>query len=211
MLPVVTELARQGVVISIDTMRAEVAAAAVDAGAVLVNDVSGGMADPEMARLVASTGVSYVLMHWRGHSHGMQKRAVYTDVVQEVYDELEQRMMAVVDEGVDPSQIIIDPGLGFAKSPEKGHNWALLAHLDRFAKLERPILIGGSRETLLRAVAQRRGRQPAWFYRVRRRNGRCDRSGRVPRCLGGTGPRGAPQRGCGPGRLRVAEWRSRSR
>lgn len=148
-LPVVTELARQGVVVSVDTMRAEVAAAAVDAGAVLVNDVSGGMADPAMARLVASTGVSYVLMHWRGHSHDMQKRAVYTDVVQEVYDELEQRMTAVVDEGVDPGQIIIDPGLGFAKSPEKGHNWALLAHLDRFAQLGRPILIGGSRKRFL--------------------------------------------------------------
>src|SRR5690606_40512881 len=81
-LPVVTELARQGVAVSVDTMRAEVAAASVDAGAVLVNDVSGGLADPEMARLVAATGVSYVLMHWRGHSHDMQKRAVYTDVVQ---------------------------------------------------------------------------------------------------------------------------------
>ena len=112
---------------SVDTMRAEVAAASVDAGAVLVNDVSGGLADPEMARLVAATGVSYVLMHWRGHSHDMQKRAVYTDVVQEVHDELDRRMAAVVDQGVDPGQIIIDPGLGFSKSPDRAHNWALLA------------------------------------------------------------------------------------
>ncbi|KUP96938.1 dihydropteroate synthase [Thermobifida cellulosilytica TB100] len=148
-LPVVTELARQGVTVSVDTMRAEVASAAVEAGAVLVNDVSGGQADPQMARLVAATGVSYVLMHWRGHSHDMQKRAIYTDVVQEVYDELDQRMADMVDQGVDPGQIIIDPGLGFAKSPDKGHNWALLAHLDRFADLGRPILVGGSRKRFL--------------------------------------------------------------
>lgn len=148
-LPVVTELARQGVAVSVDTMRAEVAAASVDAGAVLVNDVSGGLADPEMARLVAATGVSYVLMHWRGHSHDMQKRAVYTDVVQEVHDELDRRMAAVVDQGVDPGQIIIDPGLGFSKSPDRAHNWALLAHLDRLAGLGRPILVGGSRKRFL--------------------------------------------------------------
>ncbi|UPT23554.1 dihydropteroate synthase [Thermobifida alba] len=148
-LPVVTELARQGVAVSVDTMRAEVAAASVDAGAVLVNDVSGGLADPEMARLVAATGVSYVLMHWRGHSHDMQKRAVYTDVVQEVHDELDRRMAAVVDQGVDPGQIIIDPGLGFSKSPDRAHNWALLARLDRLAGLGRPILVGGSRKRFL--------------------------------------------------------------
>ncbi|UOE22128.1 dihydropteroate synthase [Thermobifida halotolerans] len=148
-LPVVTELARQGVAVSVDTMRAEVAAASVDAGAVLVNDVSGGLADPEMARLVAASGVSYVLMHWRGHSHDMQKRAVYTDVVQEVHDELSRRMAVVVDQGVDPGQIVIDPGLGFAKSPDRGHNWALLAHMDRLADLGRPVLIAGSRKRFL--------------------------------------------------------------
>lgn len=147
--PVVRELARQGVTVSVDTMRAEVADAAVQAGALLVNDVSGGMADPEMARLVARTGVAYVLMHWRGHSHDMQTRAVYTDVVQEVHDELQKRMEAMVGEGVDPAQIVLDPGLGFAKRPEQGHNWALLAHLDRFHELGRPLLIGGSRKRFL--------------------------------------------------------------
>ncbi|TDQ55224.1 dihydropteroate synthase [Actinorugispora endophytica] len=148
-VPVVSELARQGVVVSVDTMRAEVAAAAVDAGARLVNDVSGGLADPEMARLVARTGVAYVLMHWRGHSHDMHKRAVYTDVVQEVHDELSQRMAVMVDEGVDPGQIVLDPGLGFSKTPEQGHNWALLARLDRFTAMGRPLLVAGSRKRFL--------------------------------------------------------------
>ena len=147
--PVVRELARQGVAVSIDTMRAEVAEYAVEAGARLVNDVSGGLADPSMARLVAKTGVAYVLMHWRGHSHDMQSRAVYADVVQEVHDELRQRMETIVDEGVDPGQIVLDPGLGFAKRPDRGHNWALLAHIDRFNELGRPLLIAGSRKRFL--------------------------------------------------------------
>ncbi|MFC4563862.1 dihydropteroate synthase [Nocardiopsis mangrovi] len=147
--PVVRELARQGIAVSVDTMRAEVAAHAVDAGALLVNDVSGGLADPAMARLVAKSGVAYVLMHWRGHSHDMQNRAVYADVVTEVRDELEDRMDVMVGEGVDPGQIVLDPGLGFAKRPEQGHNWALLAHLDRFDELGRPLLIAGSRKRFL--------------------------------------------------------------
>ncbi|GLU47347.1 dihydropteroate synthase [Nocardiopsis ansamitocini] len=158
-IPVVAELARQGVPVSIDTMRAEVAAAAVDAGAVLVNDVSGGLADPAMARLVARTGVAYVLMHWRGHSHDMQKRAVYADVVQEVHDELSQRMAVMFDEGVDPEQIVLDPGLGFAKTAEQGHNWELLAHLDRFTALGRPLLVAGSRKRFLgRLLSDAQGR-----------------------------------------------------
>ncbi|RCV55159.1 dihydropteroate synthase [Marinitenerispora sediminis] len=147
--PVVRELARQGVAVSVDTMRAEVADYAVEAGARLVNDVSGGLADPAMARLVAKSGVAYVLMHWRGHSHDMQRRAEYTDVVQEVHDELRRRMAAMVDEGADPNRIVLDPGLGFAKRPDVGHNWALLAHLDRFHDLGRPILVGGSRKRFL--------------------------------------------------------------
>ncbi|WP_026123212.1 dihydropteroate synthase [Nocardiopsis chromatogenes] len=148
-VPVVRELTRQGVAVSIDTMRAQVADHAVQAGAVLVNDVSGGLADPSMAPLVAKAGVAYVLMHWRGHSHDMQRRAVYTDVVAEVHDELRDRMAAMVDEGVDPAQIVLDPGLGFAKRPEEAHNWQLLAHLDRFDDLGRPLLIAGSRKRFL--------------------------------------------------------------
>ncbi|GAA1112400.1 dihydropteroate synthase [Nocardiopsis composta] len=147
--PVVRELARQGVAVSIDTMRARVADQAVQAGAVLVNDVSGGLADPSMARLVAGTGVAYVLMHWRGHSNDMEKRAVYADVAGEVHDELRMRMESVVGEGVDPGQIVLDPGLGFAKRPEHAHNWQLLAHLDRFDDLGRPLLIAGSRKRFL--------------------------------------------------------------
>ncbi|WP_046468607.1 dihydropteroate synthase [Allosalinactinospora lopnorensis] len=147
--PVVRELVRQGVPVSIDTMRAEVADHAVQAGARLVNDVSGGLADPSMARLVAGSGVAYVLMHWRGYSHDMQNRAVYTDVVKEVHEELRQRLDSVVDEGVDPRQIILDPGLGFAKRPEHAHNWALLSHLDTFHELGHPLLVAGSRKRFL--------------------------------------------------------------
>nr|WP_040684337.1 dihydropteroate synthase [Nocardiopsis halotolerans] len=147
--PVVRELAARGVAVSVDTMRAEVAERAVEAGAVLVNDVSGGMADPAMARLVASSGVAYVLMHWRGHSHDMQSRAVYTDVVQEVLDELRDRMEAMISAGVDPGQIVLDPGLGFSKRPEQAHNWALLHDLERFHELGRPVLVAGSRKRFL--------------------------------------------------------------
>ncbi|MBB6174999.1 dihydropteroate synthase [Nocardiopsis mwathae] len=147
--PVVRELSRQGVAVSIDTMRAEVAEHAVEAGARLVNDVSGGLADPSMARLVAKTGVAYVLMHWRGHSHDMQHRAMYDDVVREVHNELRQRMEAMVDEGVAPDQIILDPGLGFAKRPDRSHNWALLSAMNEFHDMGRPLLIAGSRKRFL--------------------------------------------------------------
>ncbi len=148
-VPVVRALAARAVAVSVDTMRAEVAERAVEAGAVLVNDVSGGLADPAMARLVAASGVSYVLMHWRGHSHDMQSRAVYTDVVQEVIDELRDRMEAMISAGVDPGQIVLDPGLGFSKRPEQAHNWALLRDLDRFHELGRPVLVAGSRKRFL--------------------------------------------------------------
>ncbi|GAA3756310.1 dihydropteroate synthase [Salinactinospora qingdaonensis] len=147
--PVVRELARQGVVVSVDTMRAEVAAFAVEAGARMVNDVSGGLTDSAMARLVAKSGVAYVLMHWRGHSHDMYRRAVYADVTAEVRDELRQRMASMIDEGVAPEQIVLDPGLGFAKSPERGHNWELLAHLDEFLGLGRPLLVAASRKRFI--------------------------------------------------------------
>ena len=151
-IPVITGLAGEDIPVSVDTMRAEVAAAAVDAGARLVNDVSGGLADPDMPRLVAQAGVPYVVMHWRGHSHQMQERAVYADVVGEVCEELRRRIDAVTAEGVDPSMLVVDPGLGFAKLPE--HNWALLVNLPRLAALggagqSFPVLVGASRKRFL--------------------------------------------------------------
>ncbi len=150
--PVVTELAAAGVTVSVDTMRAQVAEVALEAGARLVNDVSGGLADPQMQRLVAAAGVPYVVMHWRGHSRQMQDRAVYRDVVREVCDELRQRVDAAVAQGMDPALIIVDPGLGFAKLPE--HNWALLAALGEISRLGGsgspfPVLIGASRKRFL--------------------------------------------------------------
>jgi dihydropteroate synthase len=151
-IPVITGLARENAPVSVDTMRAEVAHAALGAGARLVNDVSGGLADPDMPRLVAGAGVPYVVMHWRGHSHRMQDRAVYADVVTEVCEELRRRVDAVIAEGVDPSMIVVDPGLGFAKQPE--HNWALLVNLPRLSTLdgtgqEFPVLVGASRKRFL--------------------------------------------------------------
>jgi dihydropteroate synthase len=149
--PVIRALAAAGVPVSVDTMRAEVAQAALEVGARLVNDVSGGLADPQMPRLVAQAGVPYVVMHWRGHSHQMQERAVYADVVGEVCEELRRQVDAVVAEGVDPALIIVDPGLGFAKLAE--HNWALLTRLDQIAGLGGgpgfPVLIGASRKRFL--------------------------------------------------------------
>ncbi|MBB6345749.1 dihydropteroate synthase [Nonomuraea muscovyensis] len=146
-VPVIRALSAEGVAVSVDTMRAEVAGAAVEAGARLVNDVSGGLADPEMPRVVAATGVPYVVMHWRGHSHDMASRAVYSDVVTEVCEELAKRVDLVLAEGVAEEQIVLDPGLGFAKNAE--HNWALLAGMPQLAELGYPLLIGASRKRFL--------------------------------------------------------------
>mgnify|MGYP001035362319 CR=1 FL=1 len=146
-IPVIRTLAQEGVPVSVDTMRAEVAEAAVAEGARLVNDVSGGLADPAMPRMVAAAGVPYVVMHWRGHSVDMDARAVYGDVVTEVREELAKRIDLVLAEGVRPEQVILDPGLGFAKRPE--HNWRLLARLDVLAGLGYPLLIGASRKRFL--------------------------------------------------------------
>jgi len=150
-LPVIGALTAAGVRVSVDTMRAQVAEAALSAGACLVNDVSGGLADPQMPRLVAQAGVAYVVMHWRGHSHDMMQRAAYRDVVGEVRAELRRRVDAIVAEGVDPSRIILDPGLGFAKNQD--HNWALLTRLGEIAALgggsRFPVLIGASRKSFL--------------------------------------------------------------
>jgi dihydropteroate synthase len=147
-LPVVKALTAEGVAVSIDTMRAEVAAAAVDAGAVLVNDVSGGLADPAMLPYLASVNVPVVLMHWRGHSRDMQSRARYrTGVVSEVVHELRDRRDAAVDAGVAVSRIVLDPGLGFAK--EAAHNWQLLRHLPKLTEIGQPVLVGASRKRFL--------------------------------------------------------------
>ncbi|SDJ92345.1 dihydropteroate synthase [Nonomuraea jiangxiensis] len=146
-VPVIRALDSEGVTVSVDTMRAEVARAAVEAGAKLVNDVSGGLADPDMPRVVAATGVPYVVMHWRGHSHDMYSRAVYADVVTEVREELSKRVDLVLAEGVTEEQIVLDPGLGFAKNAE--HNWTLLAGIPKLAELGFPLLIGASRKRFL--------------------------------------------------------------
>ena len=146
-VPVIRRLSAAGVAVSVDTMRAEVAAAAVAAGAVLVNDVSGGLADHGMLPLVADLGVDYVAMHWRGHSDHMADLAAYDDVVTQVTSELAERLAAAVGAGVDPDRVILDPGLGFAKNA--AHNWALLRGLERLAALGRPLLVGASRKRFL--------------------------------------------------------------
>ncbi|MEU6176053.1 dihydropteroate synthase [Streptantibioticus parmotrematis] len=149
-IPVVRELAAAGAVVSVDTMRASVAERAVEAGARLVNDVSGGLADPAMLSVAADARVPFVVMHWRGASIDMNSRALYGDVVAEVVDELRERLDAVVAAGVDPERVVIDPGLGFAK--DAGHDLALVAHLDRLRALGRPLLVAASRKRFLGRV-----------------------------------------------------------
>ena len=146
-LPVVRRLVEEGVVVSVDTMRAGVAAAALDAGALIVNDVSSGQADAGMLPLLARTGAVYVAMHWRGPSATMQQLAHYDDVVVEVAAELRARLDALAAAGVDPARVVLDPGLGFAKNAD--HNWELLARLDGLAVLGRPLLVGASRKRFL--------------------------------------------------------------
>lgn len=147
-IPVIKELAAQGITVSIDTMHAAVAAAALDNGASIVNDVSGGKADPVMAPMVAEAKVPWVLMHWRSvraeHPHEVPP---YSDVVREVRDELLAGVDAAVAAGVDPQNLIIDPGLGFAKTAQ--HNWALLHALPEFVATGIPVLVGASRKRFL--------------------------------------------------------------
>lgn len=143
-LPVIADLVAHGVPVSVDTSRAAVAAAAIEAGAVLVNDVSGGLADPGMASVVSAARIPWVLMHWRG---GADAPVGYEDVIGEVRAELVARVDAVVLAGVDPSLIVLDPGLGFAKGAS--HNWALLRRLDVLVALGFPVLIGASRKRFL--------------------------------------------------------------
>jgi dihydropteroate synthase len=146
-VPVVTGLVAGGAAVSIDTMRAEVAEVAVGLGACVVNDVSGGLADPRMHAAVAALGVPYVAMHWRGFGDRMEQLAVYDDVVDDVCTELSARVADATAAGLDPRALVLDPGLGFAK--DAGHNWTLLHHLDRLAALGHPLLVGASRKRFL--------------------------------------------------------------
>lgn len=149
-VPVIRELAAAGAVVSVDTMRAEVAEAALAAGAMVVNDVSGGLADPAMLRVVASAGAPYVAMHWRAHSDHMTDFARYDapgGVVAAVRDELAARLEAMLAAGIAAERVVLDPGLGFAKRGE--HNWELLADLAPLQALGLPLLVGASRKSFL--------------------------------------------------------------
>ncbi|MFD9740337.1 dihydropteroate synthase [Umezawaea sp. NPDC059074] len=145
--PVIRSLVAEGVPVSVDTTRAEVALAAIEAGATIVNDVSGGLADPNMAKVAAESGVPWILMHWRGQSREMDSLATYANVVHEVRDELLARVDAALKAGVREDNIILDPGLGFAKRAE--HNWQLLHGLDELLALGFPVLVGASRKRFL--------------------------------------------------------------
>ena len=146
-IPVITELAKHGTRISIDTMRATTAEAAIKAGASIINDVSGGLADPNMLQTAARLKVPYIAMHWRGASKDMNSKAIYEDVVTDVISELHDRISAALDAGIQPGNLIIDPGLGFAKDAD--HNWKIIDAIDSFVELGYPVLIGASRKRFL--------------------------------------------------------------
>jgi dihydropteroate synthase len=146
-IPVITELAKHGATISIDTMRASTARAAVKAGAAMINDVSGGLADEAMLQTAAELKVPYIAMHWRGQSKDMNSKAVYEDVVNEVIAELNERIDAALDAGIHKDKLIIDPGIGFAKDAD--HNWAIIDAIDRFVTMGYPVLVGASRKRFL--------------------------------------------------------------
>jgi dihydropteroate synthase len=149
-VPVIAELVRQGLVVSVDTLNSQTAHAAAAAGATIINDVSGGLADRQMASVAAASGLTYVAMHWRGHAQQMDGMAQYNDVVTDVRDELGARVAALTDAGVGLDKIVLDPGLGFSKRAE--HNWQLLANLDAFDQLGLPILVGASRKRFVADV-----------------------------------------------------------
>ena len=149
-VPVVRELAARGIAVSVDTINAATARAAAEAGAAIVNDVSGGLYDPDMHATVADLDVAYLLQHWRGTPDTMNDHAVYDDVVADVCRELTDRLTEAVAAGIPERRIILDPGLGFAKNA--AHNWALLARLDALQALGRPLLIGASRKRFVAGV-----------------------------------------------------------
>jgi dihydropteroate synthase len=146
-IPVIAELAKHGATISIDTMRASTAQAAVQAGAAIINDVSGGLADDAMLQTTAQLKVPYIAMHWRGQSKDMNSKAVYGDVVTDVISELNERIEAALDAGIKKNNLIIDPGIGFAKDVE--HNWAIIDSIERFVSMGYPVLVGASRKRFL--------------------------------------------------------------
>lgn len=146
-IPVIEALVASKVVVSIDTMRAEVARAAIEAGASLINDVSGGKADPTMFEYIAKIDVPYILMHWRGHSTEMNSLTDYTNVVTDVRDEIDDQLFDVFHSGVASDRVAIDPGIGFAKTVDQ--NWPVLKHLETLEELGQPILIGASRKKFL--------------------------------------------------------------
>ena len=146
-IPVITELAKHGARMSIDTMRASTASAAIAAGAAIINDVSGGLADPEMLPTAGALGVPYIAMHWRGHSKDMNSRAVYDDVVKDVISELQERISTALDAGISKDHLIIDPGIGFAKDAH--HNWEIIDSIEDFVAMGYPVLIGASRKRFL--------------------------------------------------------------
>jgi dihydropteroate synthase len=157
-IPVVRQLTADGIVVSIDTMRAEVAEQAVEAGARVINDVSGGRADPQMFAVVAEANVPYILMHWRRHSDAMDEEAHYDDVVAEVIAELRPQVKAAVSAGIAPERVVLDPGLGFSKQAE--HNWELLRRLDELIALGHPVLVGVSRKRFLGSLLATAPDQP---------------------------------------------------
>ena len=146
-IPVIHALAKSGAKVSVDTMRAETAAMAVAAGASIINDVSGGLADPAMHTTAAALKAQYICMHWRGQSKDMDALAVYEDVVTDVINELTKQIAAALLAGIEPTKLVIDPGLGFAKNSEQ--NWELLRNIDKFKEFGFPILVGGSRKRFL--------------------------------------------------------------
>jgi len=154
-IPVIKELTSLGIITSIDTMNSETALVAVNAGAQMVNDVSGGLADEKMHKCVADLNVPYVLMHWRGHSTVMDNLATYSDVVAEVVNEIQIQVDKAIKSGIDRNKIVIDPGLGFAKNPE--HNWEILKKFNELHQLNLPIYIGASRKRFLTDFAIPRG------------------------------------------------------
>ncbi|CAL9484866.1 Dihydropteroate synthase [Streptomyces sp. enrichment culture] len=158
-IPVVRGLAAEGVAVSVDTMRASVAEQSLAAGAAIVNDVSGGLADPAMIGVVAAAGAPFVVMHWRGFLEGGNVRGEYADVVTEVVDELRARVEAVLEGGIAADRVIVDPGLGFSKDTD--HDLALLARLDRLLGLGHPLLVAASRKRFLgRVLADADGTPP---------------------------------------------------
>ena len=146
-IPVITQLSKHGARLSIDTMRASTAEAAIEAGASIINDVSGGLADPHMLQTAARLQVPYIAMHWRGQSKDMNSKAIYNNVVNDVISELQDRITATQDAGIKANNLILDPGLGFAKDAE--HNWAIIDSVESFVEMGYPVLIGASRKRFL--------------------------------------------------------------